>query len=346
MSFRTFLVGAFPNFPSWKTFVTRPHRKRTRVALIAKMRTVASFGGGLFWLLPPCHAQIDVYGALTGLNSAPGTVSFFDTQTNALVGSPVTLGSGTLPAAIFTPDGRYVYITNQSNGSVTVIDPWTRSVVSTISSVSPSTGMALSPGGKLAYVATGGSSVSIIDTATNQVIGSPIPVGGQLQSVAITPDGKYLYVASSNDQQVKVIDTATKTLVGTISGVGTNAFGVVISPDGKFAYVSNENTPRAISIIDTGTRQVVNKVNIPLASPAGIAITPDGQFIYVINRLNSVYVIDTGTRTLIATIAVGSNANISISPDGKFAYVTALNAIDIIDTATTRINPGDRARRK
>jgi YVTN family beta-propeller protein len=48
-----------------------------------------------------------------------------------------------------------------------------------------------------AYIANGGSAtVSVINTQTNQAVGSPIKVGNDLNAIAITPNGKVAYVAN------------------------------------------------------------------------------------------------------------------------------------------------------
>ncbi len=81
----------------------------------------------------------------------------------------------------------------------------------------------------------------VIETATGAV--SPvIDVGGRPDGVAITPDGKYAYVASSDPStgpsppapldlhgKVSVIDTATGT-VSAVIDVGSTAGGVAICP--------------------------------------------------------------------------------------------------------------------
>ena len=51
--------------------------------------------------------------------------------------------------------------------------------------------------------------VDEIATATDTVVGLPIPVGSQPIDVAVTPDGAYAYVANLNSDNVSVIDTAT-----------------------------------------------------------------------------------------------------------------------------------------
>jgi YVTN family beta-propeller protein len=55
------------------------------------------------------------------------------------------------------------------------------------------------------------NTVSVIDTATNTVIGGPIMVGRVPTGVAVTPDGTKVYVAN-NSGSVSVIATATNTV--------------------------------------------------------------------------------------------------------------------------------------
>jgi len=66
-----------------------------------------------------------------------------------------------------------------------------------------------------AYISNAGSnSVSVIDTETNTVVGSPLTVGSQPAGVAVTPDGKYAYVTNNGSNTLSIIDTASKTVLG------------------------------------------------------------------------------------------------------------------------------------
>ena len=77
----------------------------------------------------------------------------------------------------------------------------------------------------------------MIDTATNTVVAT-VAVGSNPIGVAVTPDGKHVYVTNQASQTVSVIATATNTVVATVP-VGSNPFGVAVTPDGKHAYVTN-----------------------------------------------------------------------------------------------------------
>ena len=110
--------------------------------------------------------------------------------------------------------------------------------------------MAIAPDGTRAYV-TGEINngtvnvVFVIDTATDTVIGAPIPLPGEIGvAVAITPDGTRAYVAaeSVSASSVTVIDTATNMIVGLPIAAGKALAGLAITPDGTRAYFTDFST--------------------------------------------------------------------------------------------------------
>ncbi len=182
--------------------------------------------------------------------------------------------------------------------------------------------------------------VTVIDTATNAIVGSPIPVGVGPDGIAITPDGTRAYVANSGANTVTVIDTATNTVIGPPIpiGLGTSPRQIAISPDGQRAYTANP-LGGSVSIIDTATNAVIG--SIPVANqPSNVAVSPDGSLLFVTrNGLNAVSVIDTASNTIVGSpISVGTSPEgIAITPDGTRAYV-ANNGVpysySVIDVAS------------
>ena len=82
--------------------------------------------------------------------------------------------------------------------------------------VAPRLTIAVNPACTRVYVANASSgNVSVIDTATNTVIGAPIPVGTGPRPIAVNPAGTRVYVVNWESDNVSVIDTATNTVVGT-----------------------------------------------------------------------------------------------------------------------------------
>ncbi len=178
----------------------------------------------------------------------------------------------------------------------------------------------------------------VIDTLTNMVVGTPIPVGNTPSGVAVTPDGTQAYVTNLEDNTVSVIATSSNTVVATVP-VGSGPIGVAVTPDGAHAYVTNFNS-NTVSVIATATNTVVATVAVG-SFPEGIAVTPDGKHVYVVNfGSNNVSVIVTAGNTVGATVAVGNTPiGVTVTPDGQHAYVAnnGGNTVSDITTATNTV---------
>jgi YVTN family beta-propeller protein len=111
-----------------------------------------------------------------------------------------------------------------------------------------------------------------------------IAVGGEPNGVAVSPDGKFVYVANTLDGTVSVLEVDTsKTPVATVVdtlAVGIEPYGIAMAPNGTKAYVTNSRA-NSVSVIDTASNTIVKTItNIgpPVgAEPRGIAITNNGD---------------------------------------------------------------------
>lgn len=197
-----------------------------------------------------------------------------------------------------------------------------------------------------AYVANLADGISVVDTATNEVVAT-VGVGAGPQGVAITPNGAFAYVTNFTSNDVSVIKTATNTVTATVE-VGGGPLGVAITPNGAFAYVTvfgNLCVGGGVWVIDTATNAVV--ATVPLVGcTTGVAITPNGAFAYATNNTSdTVSVIDTTTNSVMLTVPVGGNPyGVAITPDGASAYVThsgfsgaSANSVSVIDTAANSV---------
>ena len=273
----------------------------------------------------PIEAAVTPDGSrLYVTNNGSGSVSVFDTQTNAAVGEPIPVGSWPRGLAV-TPDGSRVYVANYGAGSVSVIDTSTNATVGTPITVGGSPwGVAVTPDGRRVYVTNVSGTVSVIDTSTNQVV-SGITLGVVTHGVAVSPDGSRVYVTRFGDGSLSVIDTNTNATVGDPIPVGALPEGIAITPGGKHAYVANHGSD-SVSVIDTETN---SPIGTPIAVgdwPWGIAVSPDGDQVIVANNQSaSGSVIDTDTKTTVGSpIAVGAAPmGVAFRPDGSRAYVVS-----------------------
>lgn len=209
---------------------------------------------------------------------------------------------------VITPDGTRAYVANMGGpppSCVSVIDTASNTVVATIP-VHSVGNIEVTPDGRFVYVT--GNKTEVIDVSSNTVVGT-LPISGAAYGIAFTPDGAFVYI--TQDNRVKVVNTATRSVVATIP-VGYLAWEIAITPDGASAYVTASYD--SVSVIDTATRTVV--ATIPSTTPAKagtfcVAISPDGTRAYLTHHEepgsyppSHVSVIDTKTRTVVATIPV------------------------------------------
>jgi len=256
------------------------------------------------------------------------------------------------------PAGTKVYVTNSNSSTVSVIDVATNTIIDTIFGFDGPSGFAITPDGKHAYVnnyggpqgvqSGNGTTVSVVDLATDTIVGPPIIVGQAPAALAVTPDGRFVYVANYVDGNpstgtISIIDTSSNLVVGTIGGF-SGPFQIAITPNGNYAYVtnfgSNNFSPVGTTVTVVNLKTNTIKATIKLGTqPAGVAITPDGRFVYVSNY-NTLYlgpnftdltpgkgtinIIDVCTNKVLCPVLVAgsSPANIAISPNGERAYVS------------------------
>ncbi|WP_345100713.1 gliding motility-associated C-terminal domain-containing protein [Mucilaginibacter panaciglaebae] len=192
-----------------------------------------------------------------------------------------------------------------------------------------------------AYVANSlSNNVTVINTSTHDVV-TNIPVDSQPFGVAVSPDGRRVYVVNSKNETghakpgvVSVIDAASNTIVGNYT-VGKNAKAIVVNPDGKRAYVANESS-NTVSVVDLTDNTSIPDITV--TGPLGIAISVDGSRLYVGSTTAQLYVIDAATNQVLKKIPVQSTypTAVMVSPDGSKVYVTnnTANYICVIDVAT------------
>ena len=198
---------------------------------------------------------------------------------------------------------------------------------------------AVSPDGSQAWIVNSTSnSVSVIDTATNTVIGSPIAVGTEPLGIAIAPNGATAWVANHGADSVSVIDTNTRTVTHTLTGFSLPR-QLVFSPNGSEVWVTNNGSSQVL-VFNATTRAQTHAITTG-AGPVPLAFSPDGSRVWVGNAVgNSVTAIDASTHTSLGSIALtGSAAGVAVSSDSSTVWVTTNVAATLtrIDAATRSI---------
>ncbi len=223
----------------------------------------------------------------------------------------------------------HVYLASTYSGVVFEIDPITDDVISHFATHQKHSHMiAFHPDGRRYYVPNiGGNSVTYISDCTLVKADEDahelehIPVGRGPEGVAVHPDGKTVYIANQDDDDLWILDTQTHQQLYR-RRLGRCPIRVVFSPDGKYALIPNRESGD-LSILSTqyalnGTTKPWEIKRIPIGCwPGGTVFSPDGLWAYVANnKTNDLSVIDMTTLKEVKRIDVG------IHPDG-IAYMQA-----------------------
>src|SRR6266436_2627551 len=188
--------------------------------------------------------------------------------------------------------------------------------------------IAISANDKLIWVVNpGDDSVSVIRPDDNTRI-AKIIVDDEPQSIALTPDGQYAYVANAAAGTVTIIQisdpawgTFSASVVGTLT-TGAEPWNIVCTPDGKRVFVANSGQD-SITVIDTSTRAIIGYVDLlnSIANdpdrtrhfqPRGLSVTADSTKLYVTRFLSFTKVggrqgDDTGKEGLVAVVNINTS---------------------------------------
>jgi len=250
----------------------------------------------------------------------------------------VTLGAPA-PGAAAT-----LYVTNTKSNSISIIDTTTLDVVGTIPlGQGKPNRVVFHPDGKTAWVVYDKSrDLGIIDADARKLV-RRVKIGGNPYNLAISPDGRTLYVldwaSETSTDEVIAYDLKAERIEWRAE-VSTWPAHSVFGGGGKLLYVSGE-TAGDVTVIDTARRAVVGRIVHGGGDAMGIALTADGKLLYAAAGENRTIVkIDTATNRAIGAIPVpGIVHEAVLTPDGKFLYTTLrkANKVVVISTADDRI---------
>jgi YVTN family beta-propeller protein len=288
-------------------------RRRAAYRVSVGLALCAAFGSSP----GPAAAQPSILYAYVA-NSLDGTVSVINT-TDDLPAATIPVGTNPF-GAVATPDGKHVYVTDDSG--VQVIDTATNTVTATIPGIG-GPNLAFDPTGSTAYlVERDYGAVAVIDTATERVVSTISLAGirGFAWDIAISPSGKRAYVTFTNGH-LAIIDLATGRIVKSVT-VPFYAGGIAVSPDGSRLYLAD--VPGAggdLSILNAKSGAVLATVPVG-PGPIDVALSADGRRAYVADAaVNMLTEVDTKTDKVTATWAT-SSGGWSVAVAAGSVYVT------------------------
>jgi YVTN family beta-propeller protein len=238
-------------------------------------------------------------------------------------------------------EGEYLYSTLIGAGKLLKIRKSDNEIVGEVSGITKAGMIQIHPNGMKAYVSRSSTSqpnfdqIVVVDIVTMQKIKDILlPAPGVPHGLAITPDGKKLFVGNLTLDRLSVIDAETDEYRDDIILTPqTEPMQTAVSPDGKYLYVSSRGFAQ-ILVYNTETDTLVTQVPVS-GMPMHIAITSDGNKIYVGSMMmHNINVIEKNGNTWTKTKEITHPGfsmlhGCDISADDRYVYVSSRNTNDL-----------------
>ena len=276
--------------------------------------------------------------------------------------SPVTIvDTGAIPGAVIGPDGKpinvyahasgpadmsptvrtfpnRVYVPNNEDGTVDVIDPATFQVVDHFAvgrepqHVTPSWDL------KTLYVDNDRSNtLTVIDPATGKR-GADLPVTDPY-NLYFTPDGTKAIVVAERMRRLDIRNPQTWALITSIPIPYSGVDHLDFSADGAYAIASCEFSGWIVKI-DMNTLSVVGQLQVG-GFPIDVKLSPDGSAFYIANQSrNGVSVVDGTNMTESSFIPTGGGTHgLYVSRDATLLYASNRTGgtVSVISFATRQV---------
>ena len=263
-----------------------------------------------------------------------------------------------------------VFVENSNSGDVSIIDAATLKVVGTIPVGLSPDDIVAAPAGDVLYVSrivhradgrpTGTGELVAIDPRTRQVSWHAA-FRGVPNHLAVSPDGRRVYITVVSGNYVDVFDTSTHALVDSVN-VGTGPHDIDVSRDGKTIYVGLIRGTD-VTVFDAATNRVLRRIPFG-ANVRPIALSRDESRLYVqLSQYYGFVVADPRTGKILRRVAmpmpkgakapdtlpVTTDHGIRITADGRYliangsmtdlAAIYALPAVRLVATIRVGRDP-------
>jgi YVTN family beta-propeller protein len=195
-----------------------------------------------------------------------------------------------------SPDGKKIYICEQSAKRIAVFNRTTEKVEGYFRLPNEVTGCVVSSDGTTIYATCGSEIwpsgyVCVIDVGSGKV-SKRIKVGHYPRSPVLTPDGTKLFVCNMFSNNMSVIDVATLTAAPKPIALVREPYSADITPDGKTLVIGNslpndrstdsEFVSCMVTLFDVEANKIDTSIRLTRGSHSvfGLTVTPDGKYAF------------------------------------------------------------------
>jgi YVTN family beta-propeller protein len=207
------------------------------------------------------------------------------------------------------PADQTLFVENTNSGDISVVDNARLAVVGTIPVGLSPDDIVASPDESTLYVSrivrsasgrpSGKGEVVAIDRAARQILWRA-PLDGVPNHLAVSPDGKRVYVTLVSTHYVDVVDPTRHVVVDSVD-VGVGPHDILVTPDGRRVYVGLI-LGNKVTIFDATTHAIIRQISFE-AGVRPIALTADQSRLFVqLSYFHGFLVVDPATGQTIRRV--------------------------------------------
>jgi DNA-binding beta-propeller fold protein YncE len=240
------------------------------------------------------------------------------------------------------PSGDLVFVTDDSEAVVRVIETSTNTVIAEIDLPYPGVRAAAVPPGDFVAVLHETGHMTLIDAETLVVAGT-YWAGYSPGGLCALPGGGTLYVTDRNSSSAGSFDMESRTLERFF--VGGDSYDVCALPDQELLYLNLRDWDM-LEVVSLPENTPVGEIQGVGTAPARLCALASGGYVYVTDDQEDVVrIVRTSDRTVVGSVAVGPEpAGICSSPSGEMIFVanSGGSTMSVIGISSTGIegDPG------
>jgi YVTN family beta-propeller protein len=235
----------------------------------------------------------------------------------------------------------FAYIPNYNDGTVSVIDCASDTVVHTFEVGGRPASVAVHPNGLFVYIGNRDDYISIYSTVTQEVI-TTVPVCDVVEMV-IHPDGSPIFMTGDctwnySGQKyncVQMFSTVTNSQnmecgISHSTGWDGRSRGVALDPNGEKIYIGLPYR-KGVVATDADTAGLDRFIEIGEV-PGGLAVSPDNIWVYTLLKDADTYSaisVDDWVVYIDGHASVDNPRAITLSPDGDFLFIANYDSNDL-----------------
>ena len=211
----------------------------------------------------------------------------------------------------YSPNRKWFVATSLRLDRVDIYDPTDFSLIARLPAPKTPSHLAFDDASQFVFVTLQDANEVMAISLPTQKIAWVMPVATTPAGIVMSPDNRYLLVASMGEGVVEVIEWRSRQSIRKVP-TGKAAHNLQPKGDGRHFYVSNRTVDGSISLLDTQTMTVVEQYEVP-GGPDDMTVRADGKELWATARFaRKVQVVDLVNKRLKLSIPVGS------SPHGVF----------------------------